>query len=107
MPRIPGEIHTNIALDYKKQQEGQISKDLGSALNVYGKNLAPTERDHIKTALEKRIAEAITQYEQAYLVTRTRRGEKITRQDMDDFMPYVHMAMLKELYVQIGDRNTE
>ncbi|MEI6711711.1 MAG: hypothetical protein WCK88_06055 [bacterium] len=99
--------HSPDALEYKNNKRAELLHDLDSAIMVYGNTLPATAKENIKKAVERTIDPKITQLEQTYRDMRTKRGEKITIQDMDDIMPYVHLAMLKELQIQLGDRNDE
>lgn len=109
MPRTvsPSEIHSENALDYKQKMRDGIMKDLDTNISIYSRTVPKDARERIKDTVAKNIDAKIAEFEQAYLKMRTQRGEKITIQDMDDIMPYVQLAMLKELHIQIADTNSE
>lgn len=109
MPRTvsPSEIHSEKALDYKQKMRDEIMGDLETNMSIYSRTVSKDAREHIKDTVAKNIDAKIAEFEQAYLKMRTQRGEKITIQDMDDIMPYVRLAMLKELHIQIADKNSE
>lgn len=109
MPRsiTPPEIHTDKALDYKEKVRNGIMRDLDSEITSYSHVMPKDVRENIKNTVSKNIDAKIAEFEQAYLKMRTQRGEKITIQDMDDIMPYVRLSMMRNLYVQIADKNSE
>lgn len=107
MPRgiDPGEIHTDNALDYKQRKIDEIKKNLKDSLDSYG--IPKDTKTNVINEVSKNIDKNIAELEQAYLVMRTKRGEKITIQDMDDIMPYVRLSMLRDVFKHVVDRTSE
>lgn len=88
---------------YKKETE----TDLSAALDLFAGTLTPDEKINTKKTVLDSIDGQIAIFEQTYRDMRNKRGEKITAQDIDDIMPYIRLAMLRSLYVQIGNKNAE
>lgn len=103
-------IHDSHSLDaitlvdkYKSETETALS----AALDLFAGTLTLDEKINTKKTVLDSIDGQIALFEQTYRDMRNKRGEKITAQDIDDIMPYIRLAMLRSLYVQIGNKNAE
>lgn len=99
--------HTDQAQEYKKEQNTALIKELDTRLSEYAKSLSSDQKEHIKSNITSHIDAKTAEMERGYLAMRSKRGEKITIQDMDDIMPYLRLAMLRDLHTYIADRSSE
>lgn len=107
MPENTQESHTESprALEYRQLAFQKINQELSSTLDIYGNNMSPLERQKMLESLQRVAQERYSKLIQSYSTMRRQRGESLLIQDMDDIMPYVRLAALKELHQNLFDEN--